>query len=161
MQRYLFAVAFFLSISAVLPAGRAQAPAADSADKNYKLTMDKVKAYDLALGKMAKILASDAGLRNEMQAAVKKTGLDGFFDVLAHSPKTQPIYKSSGLTAHEFLLIPMCVQIVASAHNNPAQASVMAAMTNKENLEFYEKNKADLDRMMNKWQQEMSAEGGR
>jgi len=157
MRPYLIAVAFFVSVSAVVPAGRAQVPGADSADKNYKLTMDKVKAYDLALGKMAKIIASDATLRNEMQTAVKKAGLDGFFDVMAHSPKTEAIYKASGLTAHEFLLIPMCVQIVASAHNDPAQASTMAAMTNKENLEFYEKNKTDLDRMMNNWQQEMSS----
>jgi hypothetical protein len=74
-------------------------------------------------------------------------------DVMEHSPKTQPIFKASGLTPHEFLLIPSCLQITASVFNDKAQGTVMGQAVTKENLAFYEKNKAELDPIMKSWSQ--------
>jgi hypothetical protein len=133
----------------------------DPADKNYKLTMDKVKAYDSAMGKMRGMFASYTALQNEVMDAMKKSGMKGMIDVLEHSPKTQPIFKVSGLTAHEFLLIPTCLQITASGYNDKAQASALGEVVTKENLAFYEKNKAELDQIMKNWSQGRRGGGNR
>jgi hypothetical protein len=153
MRRYSIAVASLLCLSAVVPAGLAQSPGMDPADKNYKLTMDKVKAYDTAMGKMRVMFASDAALQNEVREAMKKGSMKGMIDVMEHSPKTQPIFKASGLTPHEFLLIPTCLQITANVYNEKAQATALGQVVTKENLAFYEKNKAELDQIMKSWKQ--------
>ena len=45
-------VASLVCLSAVAPAGLAQSGAQDNGMKNYKLSMEKIKAYDAATAKM-------------------------------------------------------------------------------------------------------------
>ena len=125
-------VSSLVCLSAVAPAGLAQSGAKGTDQKNYKLSMEKIKAYDSAMVKMKGLFASDPALENNQ--------------------KTMAVIKTSGISAQEFLIIPSCVQITASVYNSQSQGSVMGAMVSQENIAFYVKNKAELDRMMRDWQ---------
>jgi hypothetical protein len=71
---------------------------------------------------------------------------------LENNQKTMAVIKTSGISAQEFLIIPSCVQITASVYNSQSQGSAMGAMVSQENIAFYVKNKAEIDRMMRDWQ---------
>jgi hypothetical protein len=136
-------------MSAVAPAGLAQSGAQDNGMKNYKLSMEKIKAYDSAMVKMQALLGSDPALQSGMMEAMKKGGM---MAALENNPKTMAVIKASGISAQEFLLIPSCVQITASVYNSQSQGSAMGAMASQENLAFYAKNKAEIDRIAKNWQ---------
>ena len=142
-------VASFICLSAVAPAGLAQSGSMDTEAKNYKLSMDKIKAYDLATLKLKDLFASDPALQSSMMEAMKKGGM---MAALENNPKIMAAIKSAGITSHEFLIIPSCVQITASVYNSQAQGSVMGAMVSQENLAFYAKNKAEIDKIVKNWQ---------
>ena len=142
-------VASLVCLSAVAPAGLAQSGAKGTDQKNYKLSMEKIKAYDSAMVKMKALFASDPALQNSMMEALKKGGM---MAALENNQKTMAVIKTSGISAQEFLIIPSCVQITASVYNSQSQGSVMGAMVSQENIAFYVKNKAELDRMMRDWQ---------
>jgi hypothetical protein len=142
-------VASLVCLSAVAPAGLAQSGSLDTEAKNYKLSMDKIKAYDSATVKLQAVLASDPALQSSMMEALKKGGM---MAALESNPKLMAVIKASGITAHEFLIIPSCVQITASVYNSQAQGSVMGAVVSPENLAFYAKNKAEIDRIVKNWQ---------
>jgi hypothetical protein len=141
--------ASLVCLSAVAPAGLAQSGSLDTEAKNYKLSMDKIKAYDLAMLKLKDLFASDPALRSSMMEAMKKGGM---MAALENNPKIMAAIKSAGITSHEFLIIPSCVQITASVYNSQAQGSVMGAEVSPENLAFYAKNKAEIDRIAKNWQ---------
>jgi hypothetical protein len=142
-------VASLVCLSAVAPAGLAQSGAPDNGMKNYKLSMEKIKAYDSAMVKIQALLASDPALQSSMMEAMKKGGM---MAALETNPKTMAVIKASGISAQEFLIIPSCVQITASVYNSQAQGSVMGAMVSQENIAFYVKNKAEIDQIMKNWQ---------
>jgi len=142
-------VASLVCLSAVAPAGLAQSGAQDNGMKNYKLSMEKIKAYDSATGKMQALFASDPALQSSLMEAMKKGGM---MAALESNPKTMAVIKASGISAQEFLIIPSCVQITASVYNSQAQGSVMGAMVSQENIAFYVKNKAEIDQIMKNWQ---------
>ena len=131
-------VASLVCLSAVAPAGLAQSGAQDNGMKNYKLSMEKIKAYDSATGKMQALFASDPALQSSMMEAMKKGGM---MAALESNPKTMAVIKASGISAQEFLIIPSCVQITASVYNSQSQGSAMGAMVSQENIAFYAKNK--------------------
>jgi len=141
--------ASLVCLSAVAPAGLAQSGSMDTEAKNYKLSMDKIKAYDLATLKLKDLFASDPALQSSMMEAMKKGGM---MAALENNPKIMAAIKSAGITSHEFLIIPSCVQITASVYNSQAQGSVMGAMVSQENLAFYAKNKAEIDKIVKNWQ---------
>jgi hypothetical protein len=141
--------ATLVCLSAVAPAGLAQSGAQDAALKNYKLSMEKIKAYDSATGKLQAALASDPALQASMMESLKKGGM---LAAIENNPKLMAVMKASGLSAQEFLVIPSCVQITASVYNSQAQGSVMGAMASPENIAFYVQNKAEIDRLMKTWQ---------
>jgi D-arabinose 1-dehydrogenase-like Zn-dependent alcohol dehydrogenase len=141
-------VASLICLSAVAPAGLAQSGAKDSAAKNYKLSMEKIKAYDSANVKLQAVLASDPALQSSMMEALKKGGM---MAALESNPKLMAVIKQSGISAQEFLIIPSCLQITASVYNSQAQGSAMGAMVSQENIAFYVKNKAELDQIMTNW----------
>ena len=142
-------VASLVCLSAVAPAGLAQSGAQDNGMKNYKLSMEKIKAYDSATAKMQALFASDPALQSSLMEAMKKGGM---MAALESNPKTMAVIKASGISAQEFLIIPSCVQITASVYNSQAQGSVMGAMVSQENLAFYAKNKAEIDQIVKNWQ---------
>jgi hypothetical protein len=142
-------VASLVCLSAVAPAGLAQSGAQDNGMKNYKLSMEKIKAYDSATGKMQALFASDPALQSSMMEAMKKGGM---MAALETNPKTMAVIKASGLTAQEFLIIPSCVQITASVYNSQAQGSAMGAMVSQENIAFYARNKVEIDQFVKNWQ---------
>ena len=142
-------VASLVCLSAVAPAGLAQSGAPDNGMKNYKLSMEKIKAYDSAMVKIQALFASDPALQSSMMEAMKKGGM---MAALETNPKTMAVIKASGLTAQEFLIIPSCVQITASVYNSQAQGSAMGAMVSQENIAFYVKNKAEIDQIVKNWQ---------
>jgi hypothetical protein len=142
-------VASLVCLSAVAPAGLAQSGAQDNGMKNYRLSMEKIKAYDSAMVKMQALLASDPALQSGMMEAMKKGGM---MAALENNPKTMAVIKASGLSAQEFLIIPSCVQITASVYNSQAQGSAMGAMVSQENIAFYVKNKAEIDQLVKSWQ---------
>jgi hypothetical protein len=141
-------VASLVCLSAVAPAGLAQSGAKDTDQKNYKLSMEKIKAYDSAMVKMKALFASDPALQNSMMDAMKKGGM---LAALESNQKTMAVIKASGISAQEFLIIPSCVQITASVYNSQSQGSAMGAMVSQENIAFYVKNKVELDRIMKDW----------
>jgi len=142
-------VSSLVCLSAVATAGLAQSGAKDTDQKNYKLSMEKIKAYDSAMVKMKALFASDPALQNGMMEALKKGGMVA---ALENNQKTMAVIKTSGISAQEFLIIPSCVQITASVYNSQSQGSAMGAMVSQENIAFYVKNKAEIDRMMRDWQ---------
>ena len=142
-------VASLVCLSAVAPAGLAQSGTQDNGMKNYKLSMEKIKAYDSAMVKIQALFASDPALQSSMMEAMKKGGM---MAALETNPKTMAVIKASGLTAQEFLIIPSCVQITASVYNSQAQGSAMGAMVSQENIAFYVKNKAEIDQIVKNWQ---------
>ena len=117
--------------------------------KNYKLSMEKIKAYDSATVKMQALFASDPALQSGMMEAMKKGGM---MAVLEGNPKTMAVIKASGLSAQEFLIIPSCIQITASVYNSQAQGSAMGAMVSQDNMAFYAKNKVEIDQLVKSWQ---------
>jgi D-arabinose 1-dehydrogenase-like Zn-dependent alcohol dehydrogenase len=141
-------VASLVCLSAVAPAGVAQSGAQDNGMKNYKLSMEKIKAYDSATVKLQAVLASDPALQSSMMEALKKGGM---MAALEGNPKLMAVIKASGISAQEFLIIPSCVQITASVYNSQAQGSAMGAMVSQENIAFYVKNKVELDQIMKNW----------
>lgn len=141
-------VSSLVCLSAVATAGLAQSGAKDTDPKNYKLSMEKIKAYDSAMVKMKALFASDPALQNSMMEALKKGGMVA---ALENNQKTMAVIKTSGISAQEFLIIPSCVQITASVYNSQSQGSAMGAMVSQENIAFYVKNKAEIDRMMRDW----------
>lgn len=142
-------VSSLVCLSAVATAGLAQSGAKDTDQKNYKLSMEKIKAYDSAMVKMKALFASDPALQNSMMEALKKGGMVA---ALENNQKTMAVIKTSGISAQEFLIIPSCVQITASVYNSQSQGSAMGAMVSQENIAFYVKNKTEIDRMMRDWQ---------
>ena len=142
-------VASLVCLSAVAPAGLAQSGAQDNGMKNYKLSMEKIKAYDSATGKMQALFASDPALQSSLMEAMKKGGM---MAALESNPKTMAVIKASGISAQEFLIIPSCVQITASVYNSQAQGSAMGAMVSQENIAFYVKNRAEIDQIVKNWQ---------
>jgi hypothetical protein len=140
--------ASLICLSAVAPASLAQSGTLDSEAKNYKLSMEKIKAYDSARIKMQTAMASDPAMQNSLQDAIKKGGM---MTAIENNPKLMAIFKSSGISAHEFLIVPSCVQITASVYNSQAQGSVMGAAVSQENIAFYVKNKAEIDRIVQTW----------
>jgi hypothetical protein len=142
-------VSSLVCLSAVATAGLAQSGAKDTDQKNYKLSMEKIKAYDSAMVKMKALFASDPALQNSMMEALKKGGM---MAALENNQQTMAVIKTSGISAQEFLIIPSCVQITASVYNSQSQGSAMGAMVSQENIAFYVKNKAEIDRMMRDWQ---------
>jgi len=131
------------------PAGLAQSGAKETDQKNYKLSMEKIKAYDSAMVKMTALFAADPGLQNSVMEAMKKGGVVAAFE---SNQKTMAVIKASGISAQEFLSIPSCVQITASVFNSQSQGSAMGAMVSQEDIAFCVKNKAEIDRMMRDWQ---------
>ena len=93
-------VASLVCLSAVVPAGLAQSGAQDTEAKNYKLSMEKIKAYDSAMVKMKALFASDPALQSSMMESLKKGGM---MAALENNPKTMAVIKASGISAHEFL----------------------------------------------------------
>jgi hypothetical protein len=144
-----FLVASLVCLSAVAPAGLAQSGAQDNGMKNYKLSMEKIKAYDSAMVKMQALFASDPALQSSMMEAMKKGGM---MAALESNPKTMAVIKASGISAQEFLIIPSCVQITASVYNSQAQGSAMGAMVSQDNMAFYAKNKVEIDQFVKNWQ---------
>jgi hypothetical protein len=71
---------------------------------------------------------------------------------MERNPKTGAIMKSSEISTREFLLIPSCLQVTASAYSQ-AQGSVMGATVSQENIVVYVKNKAELDQLIKNWNQ--------
>jgi len=142
-------VAFLVCLSAVAPAGLAQSGAKGTDQKNYKLSMEKIKAYDSAMVKMTALFAADPGLQNSVMEAMKKGGVVAAFE---SNQKTMAVIKASGISAQEFLIIPWCVQITASGYNSQSQGTAMDAMVSQENIAFYVKNKVEIDRIMKGWE---------
>lgn len=142
-------VASLICLSAVAPTGLAQSGSLEAEAKNYKLSMEKVKAYDSATVKLSAVLASDPALQSSMMAALKKGGM---MAALENNPKLMAVIKASGISAHEFMIIPSCVQITASVYNSQAQGSAMGAMVSQENIAFYVKNKVEIDQIVKNWQ---------
>jgi hypothetical protein len=142
-------VASLVCLSAVAPAGLAQSGAKNDEMKNYKLSMDKIKAYDAAMVKMTALFASDPALQSGMMDAIKKGGMVA---ALESNQKTMAVIKAAGISAQEFLLIPSCVQITASVYNSHGQESAVGAVVSQENIAFYVKNKAEIDQIVKNWQ---------
>ncbi len=142
-------VASLVCLSAVVPAGLAQSGAQNDEAKNYKLSMDKIKAYDAAMVKMRTLVASDPALQASFMEAMKKGGM---MAALESNQKIMAVIKASGISAQEVLIIPSCVQITASVYNSQAQGSAMGAMVSQENIAFYVKNKAEIDQIVKNWQ---------
>jgi len=141
-------VASLVCLSAVAPAGLAQSGAKETDQKNYKLSMEKIKAYDSAMVKMTALFAAAPGLQNSMMEGLKKGGMVA---ALESNQKTMAVIKASGISAQEFLIIPSCVQITASVYNSQSQGTAMDAMVSQENIAFYVKNKVEIDRIMKGW----------
>ena len=142
-------VASLVCLSAVVPATLAQSGAQSAELKNYRLSMEKIKAYDVAMVKMKDLFASDSALQSSMMDAMK-TG--GMLAALQNNQKTMAVIQASGISAQEFLIIPSCVQVTASVYNSQSQGSAIGAMVSQENIAFYVKNKAEIDRIMKNWQ---------
>ena len=120
--------------------------------KSYKLSMEKIKAYDVVAHKLMAVDASDPSFKGTLSQIGTQKTLNGMVGAVEANPKLLAIIKSGNLSAREFCVIPMGVMAAGGAYMIQTQYKKDASnLATPENIAFYEKNKADIDRIASTW----------
>lgn len=144
----LVSTLFFASLSAFAQIDHAD-PRDEAAIHDYVLTMPRIQAYATAM----KAAQSDGMNDDSLKSECKKLDDDkmGLMDKVQYiessCPKMNAWIKQHGLTAKEFMLIPMSLitagfaQVAADAGGKPP------AFINPANIQFLKEHKSDLDKL--------------
>lgn len=142
----------FFCLTALAPTASAQSRDMDPDVKSYKLSMEKIKAYDVVAHKLMALDASDPSFKGTVSQIGTQTTLKGMVGAVESNPKLMAIIKSANLSAREFCVIPMGVMAVGGAYMIQTQYKKDASnLATPENIAFYQKNKADIDRIAKTW----------
>ena len=120
--------------------------------KNYKLSMDKIKAYDGAVHKLFAAAKADPSLAAGFKAAGSKKTLAEMVATVEASPKLMVAVKSAGMSSRDFCLIPMGIMAAGGAYMIQTQYKKDASsLATAENIAFYAANKEEIEKITNSW----------
>jgi len=141
-------------LSALAPLAVAQRGDMDPDIKNFKLSMEKVRAYDGAIHKLFAASAADPSMQDSFKDATSKKTLNDMVATVEHTPKLMGVVKSSGLSTREFCIIPMSLMAAGGAYMIQTEYKKDASsLALPENIAFYGKNKVELEKITNSWNQ--------
>ena len=122
---------------------------------NYKLSMDKIKAFDGALHKITTAAKADPTLQTAMKGYGDKKTLAEMTSAVESNPKMMAVIKSSGLTAKEFCLVPMGIMAAGGAYMIQTQYKKdVSGLATAENVAFYGAHKDEIEKITNSWSHE-------
>ena len=115
---------------------------------DFILTMDKVNKY----AALSKKLQAAAGSDPVMAAEMKKVEDTDVYlmekaALMEKSPHTAAFLKANGMTAREFVLIPMTVITAGMANATQDLKGKPPAFVNPANMQFARDHKADLEKL--------------
>ncbi len=117
---------------------------------NYKLNMDRIRAYDVLLHKIFK----DPASKGDLSSKSEHETLDDTVRRIEKSP-IFPLIKSGGFSAREFCILPMTLMSAGGAYMIKTQYHKDATnLATPENIAFYEKNKAEIEKLTQSWSQD-------
>jgi hypothetical protein len=125
-------------------AGSDLSPADLNALKSYSLSMDKVKAMQVAMDE-----AQKAGMENKMSASSDSKSLAEMEAKLKAMPGAMTIFARHGLTAHDVAVMPFVLMDAGMCVLYPAAAPKLADRTSPAQIAFYKQHQADLKKI--KW----------
>ena len=130
----------------------AHSPKGADADKaaihDFTLTMEKVNRYAAFSKKMQAAAGADPAMAAEMKkiedtdvSVVEKAGL------MEKAPHTAAFLKANGMTAREFVLVPMAVVTAGLATAAQDMKGKPPAFVNQANVQFVREHKAELRKL--------------
>lgn len=120
--------------------------------KNYKLSMEKIKAYDGMMHKVMAAASADPAFGKSISNIGDKKTLNEMVAAVDANPKLVAIVKTSGLTSREFCILPMGIMAAGMADMVQKQYKKdVSTLVTPENLTFYRTNKPQIDAMANTW----------
>jgi hypothetical protein len=146
---FVVSIASFSRVQAAKHA--AQGPNPDEAAiHDYILTIDKVNSYAV----LSKKLQAAAGSDPAMAAEMKKVEETDVYMVeraalIEKSPHTAAFLKANGMSAREFVLIPMTAVTAAIAASAQDAKSKPPAFVNPANIQFVRDHRAELKKLEN------------
>lgn len=123
--------------------------------KNYKLNMDKIKAYDTAVHRLYAAAKAEPGLKDSFSNAGSKKTLNDMVAAVEGNPKMLSVIKSANLSAREFCLIPMGIMGAGGAYMIQTQYKKDASsLATPENIAFYGANKDQIEKITKSWSEQ-------
>lgn len=144
----------FISLLSTLSAAPAKSPKADKPNPDepaihgYVLTMDAVRKY-AEVGKQLGVAAqTDTALAAEM----KTIGETDAYNIdkaalMEKAPRTASFLRSHGMTAREFVLIPMTVVTASVAMAAEDMKGKPPAFVNPANIKFVREHRAEIEKL--------------
>lgn len=144
ISRAAFAAAVLMSFSVpALAKGDDLSPSDLSALKSYTLSMDKIKAMQVAMDEAKKIPAmkkmKDVG-DNSNSIAEMEVKMNAMPDAMA-------IYRKHGLTAADAVLMPLTLMDAGVAVAYPSAAAKLSDRVSPAQIAFYKQHQAELKKM--------------
>ena len=138
-------------IALIVPAF-AQKHEMDPDVKNYKLSMERIKAYDSAVHKLYAQSKSNPALKESFKAAGDKKTLNEMIAAVEGNIVMTAVIKSSGLNARDFCLIPMSIMAAGSGYMIQNQYKKDGTtVTTADNIAFYGAHKDEIEKITSTW----------
>lgn len=120
----------------------------ESAMHDFILTLDKVSQYAAVSRKLQASAAADPAMAAEMKKVedADVTNLEKA-DLIEKSPHTAAVLKANGVTAREFVLIPVTVVTAAIAAAALDAKAKPPAFVNPVNIQFVRDHRAELGKL--------------
>lgn len=120
----------------------------EQAIHNYLLNLDKVQKYAEASKKLREVAAKDPAIAAEME---KITDAEDSTDrqkigMIAASPHVYVMLRSAGLSARDFVMLPMTIMTAGFALSTQQQGGPAPPFVNPANIKFIRDHKEDLQK---------------
>ena len=139
-------------LTVFLTATFAQRREIDPEIKGYKLTMPKIRAYDVVVHKLYAATKADPALKTSFKTAGTKKTLNDMVAAVESNPKMLTVIQSSGLNAREFCVLPMGIMSAGTAYMIQTQYKKDASNTaNADNIAFYGANRDEIEKLTKTW----------
>lgn len=152
-HKFLTAAALLLVSTLAFPSfaiGQKEDSRDEAAIHDYILTMPKIQTYAAALKDYEATGAKNPEIASECKGRLEddKMSLTDKQKVIESScPQMNAWIKQHGLTAHDFLFIPMGLMAAGFAQAAIEQGGKAPAFVNPANLQFVKEHKAELEKM--------------
>jgi hypothetical protein len=118
----------------------------------YKLSMEKIRAYDGVLKKLYEEVKTDPALRATFSSSGDAKTLNDMVKKIDSNPKMLAAVKAGGMTSREFCLIPMGIMAAGGAYMIQTQYKKdVSNLATPENLAFYGAHKSEIDKITSSW----------
>jgi hypothetical protein len=130
----------------------AQRGTTDPEIKNYKLSMEKVRAFDSVFHKLMAAAKGTPELKEQLNASHDRKTLNEMVAAIDGIPKAVAVIKAGGLSTREFCLIPLGIMAAGGAYMIQTQYKKDASnLASPENIAFYGANKAEIEKITATW----------